>query len=121
MPVDMMSWRVLEHLIKDRGQRDSYAAFFPLAWRWWKLKLEESKRERPFVDLVLRQAGVDLDDEAERARCERLVRWWKLKVKEHRTLGDDEPKALRMILKAFKRDDDHENDPERLLFDAKMG
>jgi len=76
---------------------------------------EEAAHEKPFVDLVLTRAGVALDNERERARCERLVRWWKIKTKVHRTLADDEPKALRMILKAFVRGDDVEDDPEYRL------
>ena len=116
LPADFISWRVLEHLILDRNQRSEYGRFFAKAFRWWSAKKDESERERPFVDLVLKQAGVALDNEAARARCERLVRWWKLKTKHHRDLGTDEAKALRMITKAFVRGDDHDNDPEALLF-----
>lgn len=116
IPVDFMSWRVLEHLLHDRNARPSYGQFFKPAFHWWKDMKEQSEREKPFIDLVLSRCGASLDDDAARARCERLVRWWKLKTKTHRTLGDDEAKALRMIEKAFKRGDDHENDPETLLF-----
>lgn len=115
VPIDFISWRVLEYLLKDRNSRHEYGEFFGTAFHWWKQFKEESERERPFVDLVLVQAGADPTEE-NRARCERLVRWWKLKTKEHRTLGTDEAKALRMIVKAFKRGDDHDNDPEALLF-----
>lgn len=115
VPVDMMSWRVLEHLIRDRHDRENYERFFTTAFHWWHQKKAEGERERPFVDLVLAQAGVD-PTEANRARVERLVRWWKMKTKTHRTLGSDEAKALRMILKAFQKGEDFENDPERLLF-----
>lgn len=72
--------------------------------------------ELPFVDLVLTQNGVDIYNDKERARCERLVRWWKMKVKHHRTLDADEAKALRMISKAFAKGEDHEDDPEHLLY-----
>jgi len=116
LPVDFMSWRVLEHLIRDRNQRAEYGRFFTKAFHWWKAKKEESERERPFVDLVLKQCGVGLGNEVARARCERLVRWWKLKTKHHRDIGVDEAKALRMITKAFASGDDHDNDPEKLLF-----
>lgn len=116
LPVDFMSWRVLEHLLRDRNSREEYGNFFVPAFHWWRQKKAEMEREKPFVDLVLTQAGVDLAADGERSRCERLVRWWKMKTKEHRTLGTDEAKALRMILQAFRRGDDHENDPERLLF-----
>ncbi len=77
-----------------------------------------AERERPFVDLVLTQAGVPLTDERERSRCERILRWWKLRTKEHRTLDTDEAKALRMVGAAFKRGDDHQNDPEFLLMNS---
>jgi hypothetical protein len=113
IPVDVISWRVLEHLIRDRNNRGQYGSFFLTAFRWWARKKKEQEREKPFVDLVLAQGGASSD--ADRARCERLLRWWKMKTKTHRTLGEDEPKALRMILKAFLRGDDHDNDPETAL------
>ncbi len=116
LPVDFIAWRVLEYLLRDRNSRPDYGDFFQPAFHWWKKKRDESERERPFVDLVLAQAGVSQTDEGERSRCERLVRWWKMKTQEHRTLSTDEAKALRMVLQAFKRGDDHENDPEQLLF-----
>lgn len=115
LPVDAVSWRVLEHLLRDRSQREDYGDFFALAFHWWKASRAEAERERPFVDLVLSGAGVDLADEAERARAERLLRWWKRKVKVNRTLATDEAKALRMIGEAFRRGDDHDNDPEAAL------
>lgn len=115
LPVDFISWRVLEYMLKDRNSREDYGEFFVPAFRWWKQKKAEAEREGPFVNLVLVQAGADPTEE-NRARVERLVRWWKLKTQTHRTLGDDEAKALRMIVKAFTRGDDHDNDPERLLF-----
>lgn len=116
VPFDMMSWRVLEHLLRDRNSRTQYESYFKTVFHWWKLRKEEAEREKPFIDLVMSRAGVDPSQEDERARCERLVRWWKIKTKEHRALSDDEPKAFRMILIAFLRGDDHDNDPETLLF-----
>jgi hypothetical protein len=118
LPVDYMSWRVLEHLIHDRNARPSYGKFFKPAFLWWRDMKAQAAKERPFVDLVLARCGVDLDNEAERARCERLVRWWKMKTKKHRTIDTDDAKALRMIEKAFKKGDDHDNDPEKLLFEV---
>lgn len=115
VPLDCLSWRVLEHLIRDRGQREHYGRFFRLAFDFWEFAKAEAALERPFIDLVLTRAGVDLGNDVERARCERLTRWWKLKVKMTRTISTDEAKALRMIEAAFKRGDDHENDPEHLL------
>lgn len=115
IPIDFLSWRVLEHLIRDRGQRDEYGSFFRLAFDWWKLSRAEAEREKPFVDLVLRAAGVDPADDASRARCERLVRWWKIKTQMHRTLAEDEAKAFRMVSAAFVRGDDHTEDPEHDL------
>lgn len=115
LPIDFLSWRVLEHLIHDRDQREDYERFFWIAFAQRKIAKEAADAERPFINLVLYLCGVDLDNEPERARCERLVRWWKLKVKMHRTVGVDEAKALRMIKKAFLRGDDRQNDPEYLL------
>ena len=116
LPIDFMSWRVLEHLLRDRASRPHYRQFFRAAFSFWKDLKARSERERPFIDLVLVKAGVELDNEQERARAERVLRWWKLKTKEHRTLGTDEAKALRMVSKAFEKGEDFENDPERLLF-----
>ena len=53
--------------------------------------------------------------EEDRARAERLTRWWKVKNKFHRTLKDDEAKALRMIVKALKEGEDWDENPERYL------
>lgn len=113
-PVDLASRRVIEVLLRDRAEREHYMDWFTPLRRWYRYLEREEARERPFVDLVLAQAGLDPTD-ADRARVERLTRWWKLKVKEARTLTDDEPKALRMILSAFKRGDDHDDDPEKAL------
>jgi len=121
IPLDFLSWRVLEHLIRDRGQRQEYGQFFRVAFDYWKMSRDEAALERPFIDLVLQRAGVDLADERERARCERITRWWKLKVKMTRTIGSDDAKALRMVEKAFLRGDDHDNDPEKLLMEAHNG
>jgi len=115
IPVDMVSWRVLEYMIHDRNHRHLYGSFFLKAFHWWKQFKAQTELERPFVDLVLAQAG-KTPTEANRAHVERLVRWWKMKTKTHRTLGEDEAKALRMIRRAFERGDDHDNDPEKLIF-----
>jgi hypothetical protein len=115
IPVDMISWRILEYMIHDRNHRHLYGAFFLKAFHWWKQFKAQTELERPFVDLVLAQTG-KTPTEANRAHVERLVRWWKMKTKTHRTLGEDEAKALRMIRRAFERGDDHDNDPEKLLF-----
>lgn len=116
MPIDFVSWRVLEHLMRDRNARTEYRDFFALAWQWYKLARERAAREAPFVTLILTRAGAEFDDPKARARCERLIRWWRLKTKQHRDLGDDEPKALRMIVDAYKRGLDYDEDPEKELF-----
>lgn len=115
---DAMSWRVVRHLLLDRGQREHYQDYFKTLGWWFKTKKAEAKVEAPFVDLVLQRAGVDPgspDSAGPRARVERLVRWWKLKTKEHRDLGSDEAKALRMIEKAYRAGQDYDDDPERSL------
>lgn len=121
LPVDFISWRVLEHLIKDRSQRPEYGSFFLPAFYWWRAAKEQAERERPFVDLILRQFGTDIEDERERARAERLLRWWKVKVKEHRVLETDEAKALRMVGKAFAAGEDFDDDPEKALLRSMKG
>ena len=117
-PFDALSWRVIEYLLHDRSQRPEYAEFFTTFFHWWKRKKDEAAQEAPFIDLILGMSGVDRDNEAERARCERLLRWWKLKTKLARTIDVDEAKAVRMISKAFKKGQDHEDDPETKLMEA---
>lgn len=117
VPYDAISPRVVKHLLLDRGQREHYADYFKLLLHWYRLKVAERKRERPFIDLMLRTSTMgDPDSETDRARAERLVRWWKMKTKEVRDIDSDSAKALRMITAAFDRGDDYDNDPERLLF-----
>ncbi len=117
-PVDFISWRVVRHLLRDRGQRRHYGKFFGLFGRWYRGFREVSERQKPFVDLVLSQSGTAPTEatDADRARVERLLRWWRSKTKVHRELKDDENKALRMIVAAFKRGDDGDDDPEKELF-----
>lgn len=117
LPLDLCSWRVLEHLLNDRSQRHAYADFFGAVFGWWKNMKEEQQRESPFVSLALRQAGLE-PTEWNVAWGHRLVRWWKMKTQQHRDLGEDEPKALRMVVKALRAGRDHEDDPEVQLMSA---
>lgn len=118
LPYDFLSWRVIRHLLMSRAERENYSSFFKVFGYWYKLKRAETAREKPFVDLVLRTVLGREATEAERARCERLVRWWKIKTKEARDLGADEPKAFRMIVAAWERGEDFDNDPEKLLMEV---
>lgn len=122
LPIDLVSWRVLDHLLRDRGQREHYEHMFRRVLAYRAFAKAETERERPFVDLVLGKVlGTEgLSDELERARCERLIRWWKLKTKENRSLGSDEAKALRMIEAAFAKGQDFDDDPEKGLSEARM-
>ena len=114
LPVDALSWRVLHTILHDRTHRSDYADSFLKLWKWAQMKREEEAREEPFAKLVLAQTKTP-ETEENLARVHRLIRWWKLKTKFNRSLSDDEPKALRMIVKAYKRGDDYEGDPERGL------
>lgn len=114
-PVDFLSWRVVRHLLLDRGQRQHYSRFFPLLARWYKINRAEREQERPFIDLVISGVGCRQDDEPVRARAERILRWWKVKTKTHRTLMTDDAKALRMCVRELGSDRDHDDDPETLL------
>jgi len=116
--LDFISWKVLSYFLNNRNERASYADSLPTLWHWAKLRVQEDSREEPFVMLVLSQAGLLPQDpswEDEKDRVRRLIRWWKLKTKAGRSLSQDEPKALRMILKAFKNGQDWEEDPEMHL------
>ena len=120
LPIDAVSWRVLSRILNDRNMREDYARSFPVILQWAKNARAEESREKPFADLVLQQAGVNPftpESQPERERVCRLIRWWKLKTKEDRSLKDDEPKALRMILKAFKAGQDFDDDPEKKLLE----
>lgn len=114
LPVDALSWRVLHSILNNRYERENYHDSFLKLWNWAKMKREEEARERPFAELVLNQVNEPVTDENV-ARVHRLIRWWKLKTKFHRALSDDEPKALRMIVKAYKQGEDYEEDPEKGL------
>lgn len=116
-PVHAMSWRILRHILLDRGQREAYASSFPLIQLYYRHMKATADKEAPFVSLVLHQAtpvnqALGEDTQRNRARVERLVRWWKLKVKDQREVGTDDSKALRMILAAYLRGDDQPDDPE---------
>ena len=52
-------------------------------------------------------------------RASRLLRWWKMKTQEHRTLDTDEAKALRMVIIAWCKGVDYDNDPETHLPDLR--
>lgn len=110
-PIDHMSWRVMRALLLDRAQREGYMEFFPMFGHWYRMKKAEREHERPFVDLVLRDAGLGED---QRERAERVLRWWKVKNKYHRELKTDEAKAVRMCVRALKRGEDPD-DPEKRL------
>lgn len=120
MPLDALSPVVLEHLIRDRNQREQYGSFFRLAFDYFAVARQEQDREAPFCQLVLRQAGAEEND-ANLGCVRRLVRWWKLKVAENRSLSEDEAKALRMIVKAFNAGQDFDDDPEKKLLDSLSG
>lgn len=121
VPIDFLSWRVLQHLMASPWERARGTSWFWWVRRWYLWARREAERERPFIDLVLNQCGFDLDDDHERARAERLLRWWKRKVKMNRSLKDDEPKALRMIATAMRRGQDYDEDPERMLLQSRRG
>lgn len=110
-PIHALSWRILRHILLDRGQREGYAGSFPLIQRFYRWAKATAEAEAPLVTLILSAAGADTEDTRARARVERLLRWWKVKVKEQRTLTSDEPKAYRMVLAAFRRGEDYD-DPE---------
>ena len=120
LPVDLCSWRVLEHLLNDRSQRHIYADFMGAVFGWWKNMKAEEQRELPFVELAIRQAGLEVTD-WNVAWGHRLVRWWKMKTKQHRDLSTDESKALRMIVKALGKIEDHLDDPEVTVLRAMRG
>jgi hypothetical protein len=116
--LDAISLKYVSYLVNNRYERRDYERMLYVLLGWSDVIREEQEKETPFVELLLQQAGLnprDPGNEKEMNRARRLIRWWKLKTKETRTLGSDEPKALRMILKEFKKGRDFDDDPERLL------
>jgi hypothetical protein len=120
--LDAISLRYVSYLVNNRYERREYETLLRVLMGWSEVIREEQEKETPFVELLLQQAGLnprDPSNEEEMNRARRLIRWWKLKTKETRTLGSDEPKALRMILKEFKKGRDFDDDPEKLLSQRK--
>ncbi|HSH80017.1 MAG TPA: hypothetical protein VLA19_15945, partial [Herpetosiphonaceae bacterium] len=94
----------MEYYLRSRQDRQAYVQMFPLLKAAIRMKWEEAAAEAPFRQLlsgeIVKAHRVDFVD-AEAAVPD-LVRWYKFKNKNHRPLvGDDEGKALRMIVAEF--------------------
>lgn len=98
---DLLSIEVIDELMHDRTQRDTFRYWMPLLQTARKQLVEEKRDEDAFISLmreeIRRQKGeasVPSDDAFREA-----VAWWKEKVIFTRPLRSDDAKAWRMIKK----------------------
>lgn len=98
---DLLSIEVIDELMHDRTQRDTFRYWMPLLQTARKQLMEEKRDEDAFIELmkedIRREKGADAvpDDAAFRE----AVAWWKEKVIFTRPLRSDDAKAWRMIKK----------------------
>lgn len=97
---DDASLEDMEHYYSDRHVRQNYLATIPLLRAAIRLKREETERERPFIELLRRQAveqqGLS-EEEAGRYLAE-VVPWWKQCTRHTVSLTQKEKSAYRQIL-----------------------
>jgi len=100
---DQISLQDIEFYLSNRTDRHNYVEMIPLLWMLRKQRLEELEREKCFVKLVVQRNGVS------EKRVWKLIEWWKYKNKWHRPVSEDDAKALRMIERKIRRDNDKSN------------
>ena len=94
----------LEYYLRSRLDRREYTTMFPLLKTAIRLKRSEATEEEPFRQLLAGQIALryDVDHETAAEEMDDLIRWCKFKTKTHRrSVGDDDGKALRMIVDEF--------------------
>jgi hypothetical protein len=90
----------IEFYLADRSNRHHYLSSFPLLQATLRLKREEREKEKPFVDLLARQAATrcGIDDGQARQWLTTVIPWWKQKNKFSRGLTTAERAAYQQIL-----------------------
>jgi len=80
----------IEFYLADRSNRHHYLSSFPLLQATLRLKREEREKEKPFVDLLAREAATrcGIDDGQVRQWLSTIIPWWKQKNK----FSEDSPR-----------------------------
>lgn len=90
----------IQFYLSDRGNRHHYLSSFPLLKAALRLKQEEQEREKPFVDLLARQAAQQCGVREDEARqwLSVIIPWWKQKNRFSRNLTTVEKTAYKQIV-----------------------
>ena len=95
----------LEYYATSRLHRHNYKSVLPMFFQVLKLRQEEEKRDEPFIQLITTQVCKthNLDRDEAEPLVRKLAVWWKQKNKTHRSLSGDDEKALKEIVREFKK------------------
>lgn len=98
---DMLTVEIIDELMHDRTQRESFIYWMPLLQTARKRLIEEKKDEDAFIELMKEDLRKEKDEKAvpDDAAFREAVAWWKEKVIFTRPLRSDDAKAWRMIKK----------------------
>lgn len=98
---DMLTVEIIDELMHDRTQRESFIYWMPLLQTARKQLLEEKKDEDAFFELMREDLRKEKGENAvpDDAAFHEAVAWWKEKVIFTRPLRSDDAKAWRMIKK----------------------
>ena len=90
----------IEFYLGDRANRHHYLTSFPLLQVTLRLKREEKEKEKPFLDLLARQAAAQCGVEEGEARqwLSGVIPWWKQRNRFSRNLTAAEKVAYKQIL-----------------------
>ena len=91
----------IQFYLNDRCNRHEYLSSFPTLQAALTLKAAERETERPFVDLLAREAAQKngIPEEQVRPLLATVIPWWKQKTQVSRNLTADEKAAYSQILK----------------------
>ena len=91
----------IQFYLSDRCNRHHYLASFPTLKAALSLKAAERETEKPFVDLLVREAAEKskAEEAAVRKLLAEIIPWWKQKNQASRNLTRDEKAAFSQILR----------------------
>lgn len=105
LPFDLATVEQMESFLDNREDRQHYITMLPLIKSAIDAKRAEQEDEAPMrqllVGALMQENGLDHED-AE-AQVDDLILWFKYTNKHHRALGEDETKAISMIVTESKR------------------
>lgn len=87
----------LQYYLNDRRHRHHYLESYPILRAALALKLKEEQAEKPFIDLLVKEASKAHPGKIEPLIIE-VIRWWKQKNRVVRSLTERENLAYRQIL-----------------------